>query len=163
MSAKEKDTGAGKLQRTAFFLALFGFLPFAFLTILLLAQPGLIPPETDAVGRFAFGAVLALKAYAAIILSFLGGIRWGLAIKSGTGSDAEILVLSVIPSLVGWFAFFLAEPWSFAIFAIGFAVQGWWDRRLVASGGAPRWFGQMRFLLTILVTGTMLTAFAATF
>ncbi|TCD16541.1 DUF3429 domain-containing protein [Oricola cellulosilytica] len=164
ITLRKRRTARRGLEWTAVFLALSGFLPFAFLTALLLAAPGFI-----AAGESSFSegtsAAVALKAYAAIILSFLGGIRWGVAIVSpGEGRDnAEVLTVSVIPSLVGWFAFFLGDPWSFAVFAAAFAATGLWDRRLVTSGGAPAWFGRLRLLLTILVTGTMLTAFAATF
>jgi Protein of unknown function (DUF3429) len=162
--AASKTAGGRKLEWTAFFLALFGLAPFAFLTLLLVAQPGLLPFEMDGPSKTIVGPVSALKAYAAIILSFLGGIRWGMALMQPDAGrrESEVLVLSVLPSLVGWFAFFLAAPWSFAVFGAAFAVMGWWDWRRVKAGGVPAWFGRLRLLLSILVTGTMLTAFAAT-
>jgi hypothetical protein len=157
--AKEPKTSARKLEWTAFFLALLGYVPIAFFTILVIVRPGLVPVENDRLSDMA-GSVTALKAYAAIILSFLGGIRWGAAV-SGAPSEAQVLVISVLPSLVGWFAFFLGEPWSFAVFAAAFAAMGWWDRNATKAGNLPVWFGRLRLLLSILVTGTMLTAFAA--
>jgi len=68
------------------------------------------------------------------------------------------LFVSVMPSLWGWAAFFAPSGWGFVMFAAGFAAMGWWDRALVARGGAPRWFGLLRTVLTWLVTPTMLAA-----
>ena len=65
-------------------------------------------PESPFQGQISF----ALTAYGAVILSFLGGIHWGLAI-AGSGADgrknetSSRLVLSVVPSLIGWGALFL--------------------------------------------------------
>lgn len=158
--ARKRPAAGSRLEWTAMFLALFGYLPFAFLTLLLAFDPGLVPYETGGAGVDAL-----LKAYAAIILSFLGGLRWGVVLaRPGEGREAaDVLLLAVVPSLVGWFAFFLAAPWTYAVFAAAFAVMGWWDDRLVGRGTVPRWFGRLRMLLTVLVTGTLITAFVATF
>lgn len=157
--AKKSD----RLEATAWFLALAGYLPFAFLTIMLALDPGFVSGE----GRFAemeSGVAGLLKAYAAIILSFLGGIRWGLAVdRVADRPPSETLILSVIPPLIGWFAFFLAEPWAYAIFAGGFAVIGWWDRQLAGEGGMPTWFARLRMTLSVLVTVTLVVAFFVAF
>jgi hypothetical protein len=55
----------------------------------------------------------ALLAYGAIILSFLGGIHWGLAIGAVPQSDNMLwprIALSILPSLVAWAA--LLAPFS---------------------------------------------------
>ena len=51
---------------------------------------------------------MALVAYGAVILAFLGGVHWGFALPepSGRGERAR-LVLGVVPSLVGWVALLL--------------------------------------------------------
>ena len=50
-------------------------------------------------------AVHTLLTYGAVILSFLGGIHWGLAIAGPRRERLWIrLVVSVIPSLMGWAA-----------------------------------------------------------
>jgi len=153
------------VEKTATMLAMLGFLPFAFFTTLLLVDPGLIPQEAGwNVGAGSFLAT-AFKVYAAIILSFIGGIRWGVAIvqhQSGR-EESEALVLAAGPSVIGWFAFFTAEPWSYAVFAVAYAATGWWDSRLAGNKGVPTWFGRLRMLMTVLVMGTMLSAFAASY
>lgn len=153
------------VEKTATMLSMLGFLPFAFFTALLLVDPGLIPQETgwDA-GAGGFLAT-AFKVYAAIVLSFIGGIRWGVAIvqQEGGREENEALVLAAGPSIIGWFAFFTAEPWSYAVFAVAYAATGWWDSRLAGNKGVPSWFGRLRVLLTVLVMATMISAFAASY
>jgi hypothetical protein len=56
-------------------------------------------------------AVDALRFYAAAILSFLGGVHWGLDIAGrGTGPGWMRLGGSVVPSLAAWLVLLLAPP-----------------------------------------------------
>ena len=68
-----------------------------------------------------------LLAYGAVILSFLGGVHWGLAIQFQRSSDqGELesrLTLSVIPSLVGWVALLVGQPTGLLILAIAIFGQ----------------------------------------
>ena len=147
----DEDADATEIAgRVPFLLALAGFVPFALLTG---AQ---FVPGATAVHTL---GLTALNAYAALILSFLGGIRWGIAVKAtGPVPDIGTYLLSVVPSLWAWGAFFAPGPWGFVMYAIGFAAMGWWDRALVARGEAPEWFGLLRVTLTWLVAPTMLLA-----
>ena len=138
------------VSQVPFALAFAGFVPFAILT-----GAQFIPGATFAQTT----GLLALNVYAAIILSFLGGIRWGIAVKTLDNRSAlPAFLLSVVPSLWAWAAFFAPGPWGFVMYAIGFGAMGWWDRALVAAGEAPDWFGLLRVTLTLLVTPTMLLA-----
>jgi hypothetical protein len=143
-----------RTERTARFLALFGFVPILVLVLWLTG----IDAEHDA-----RPATLALlKSYCAIILSFLGGIRWGLGMVFGKGGNPSDLVASCVPPLVGWAAFFSPEPYAFGLFAVAFAAQGAWDNFAVHATVAPRWYGRLRILLTVLVAASMMLAFVAT-
>lgn len=88
--------------------------------------------------------------YGALILSFIGGAWWGLAVK---GEPPEALrgwlILSVIPSLYAWGAVSLA--WVLAgythaalLIALGFIAVVLVDRRLSQSGVAPKWWLPLR-------------------
>ena len=146
----EDEDAAAIVGQTPFLLALAGFVPFAVLT-----GAQFVPGATLA---HTLGLV-ALNVYAAIILSFLGGIRWGIAVKTVDGRAVlPDFLLSVLPSLWAWAAYFAPGPWGFVMYAVGFAAMGWWDRALVAGGHAPRWFGLLRVTLTLLVAPTMLAA-----
>ena len=60
-------------------------------------------------GPYQWAALAAGCLYAAIILSFLGGLWWMAGLLSGE-RGAWIYVLAVIPSLAGWAALL---PWVF--------------------------------------------------
>lgn len=90
--------------------------------------------------------------YAALILSFLGGARWGQAVPAAAPSTL-VVSLAMLPSIVGW-VLLLAEP------AIGRAallgglaaalmLHFLWD---VRSDGLPAWYPRLRAILT---TGAM--------
>jgi hypothetical protein len=104
--------------------------------------------------------VHALVAYGATILSFLGGIHWGLAIGSqksaDTGNIKARLTLSVIPSLVGWAALLLAETPALYILAISIAAMLWVDIRATRLGFAPPWYPKLRIPLTCVVVTMLL-------
>ena len=70
------------VRRLAWFLSFAGAVPF------LLATAALFVSDASSVR---VPAITALVTYSAVILSFLGGIEWGLAIRdeSGNGVDAR--------------------------------------------------------------------------
>lgn len=139
--------------RKAMILAYGGFLPFALLALWLagIAEDHPWRDET----------IMLLKSYAAVILSFLGGIRWGLATRDDDETTQGFLGMSVLPSLAGWAAFLMPDIYAFAWLAACFAGQGAADQFAVHAGKAPAWFGRLRMRLTMLVTGAMLLALIA--
>lgn len=87
--------------------------------------------------------------YGAIILSFLGGIRWGTAIGPyDTGRQATEFSASVLGSLAGLAAAFLPPIPALALLIAGFLMQGLWDVMSVDAGRLPQWFGRLRMILT---------------
>lgn len=104
----------------------------------------------------------ALAAYGAVILSFLGGVRWGSALALPSAQATPELVLAVIPSLLGWCALLLpGESQPLLALGLGFAVFGILDVREGGRGAWPRWYSRLRLLLTVLVLGCLGTALAA--
>ena len=117
-----------------------GVLPFAALAIAILLVDG-------AWQNLALSAFLA---YGAVILSFLGGIRWGAAARADKPRNGEY-VLAVLPSL--WaFACLLAESSVVATWGLlaGFALMGFADWLRPAPGTAP-WLVTLRLRLTAAV------------
>lgn len=89
---------------------------------------------------------LALATYAAIIVSFLGGIRWGLAVpRDRQGAN---YVVSILPSLVAWACLLAPEPWRLGLLGIVALALGIIDLGLVREGLAPPWFGRLRVILS---------------
>lgn len=103
--------------------------------------------DTDVGPMFAF-------AYAALILSFLGGIWWGFAMNSGR-DQGRIATLAVIPSLFGALLILLSISHILslgcALVLMGSAVMMTLliDRRLVANDIAPRGWMALRIPLSI--------------
>ncbi|MDX7950177.1 DUF3429 domain-containing protein [Lichenihabitans sp. Uapishka_5] len=101
----------------------------------------------------------ALATYAATVLSFLGGIRWGLAIRTDNQSlAARDYAASVIPQILGWAALALADPWRLVTLAGLLVVLGLLDHDLVTRGMAPAWFGRLRFVLSVGAGAALLLA-----
>jgi hypothetical protein len=130
------------LPRPPLALGLAGLLPFWLLALARVTGLGLGAPP--AVVGF------ALATYAATILSFLGGIRWGLAMSGGRETPGgSAFLLSVLPQLAGWAALALPDPWRCLILGVMILLMGSFDRRLVRQGGAPAWFGRLRLILSL--------------
>ena len=97
-------------------------------------------------------AAQALAAYGAVILSFLGGVRWGAALALPRAQITPELVLAVIPSLLAWCALLLpGSTQPLLALGLGFAVFGVLDVREGARGNWPAWYPRLRLLLTLLV------------
>ncbi len=128
-------------QRTAQLLGYLGLVPFVGLVILVVLDVPLAGVD----------AATALSAYAALILSFLGGISWGLAIAATGLTDRarrDLFLVSVIPSLVGWLALLLPFKMGVWILVAAFALVYLHDRRVAANPFYPVWFQRLRLVLT---------------
>ena len=125
-----------------FVLGLSGLIPFWALAVAkATGWPHAIPP----------GEVAGMLAtYGATILSFLGGIRWGVAVAAADQPRvATDYVFGVTPQLFAWGALVLPDPWRFAVLGVGVLALGPIDRNLVARGLAPDWFGRLRMVLSL--------------
>ncbi|PCJ70325.1 MAG: DUF3429 domain-containing protein [Rhodobiaceae bacterium] len=114
----------------------------------------------------AHAAVQAQLVYGAIILSFLGGIRWGIAMtkrghfirRAPDGFGTE-LALAAVPALVGWVVLFIPLPAALVVLSLFFAAQALSDLRAVKSQDAPDWFGPLRIQLTFFVVLALAVSF----
>jgi len=89
---------------------------------------------------------LALLVYSALILSFLGGARWGLELARVPPRLFEIS-LSMAPSLTGFFLLLAPAPFQRSALggaAVAHALQWLWD---VRAQGAPSDYGRLRSVL----------------
>lgn len=105
------------------------------------------------------GVALALKSflvYSAVILSFLGGLRWGRVMSAG-GAGAGY-VLAVLPSLWAFPALFLPPPWALAALAGGFGLALWFDTRADTLPATPG-FRRLRQRISAAVIASHAVAF----
>ena len=146
----QTDTSNTNIPISALLLGLAGLIPFFGLAI----WQGRVSDEL-----LADRLILAYVFYAASILSFLGGIGWGLAMSEQDPMQRGLsLSISTVPSLVGWAAAFINVQnlaFALAILGAGFVLQGFWDFYLVRNGRAPRWFMSLRIGLTLAVLTSM--------
>ena len=92
------------------------------------------------------------RAYAAVILTFVGAIHWGRAMHNG---DGALLTFSVLPSLFASGCLLLAPIMAIPLLAAGFIVVMIFDYRQYAG---IDWFQKMRIQLTSMVVFLLLLA-----
>ncbi len=111
-------------------------------------------------------AIEALRAYGAVILSFLGGIIWGLGIAGFGGAAAKPrealrLTISILPSLFGWLALMLPEQSGLWLLSTCFLMVLAVDLIMSKGGLAPRWYPILRWRLTAIAFLCLVIAGAA--
>ena len=137
------------IPRSALWLGLAGLIPFFWGALTLLR------PELGLWGAATFGprfiGPYVQLFYGAVILSFMSGVLWGFATKARGRAATAGYILSVIPAL--W-AFFMTGggPTGAAVNLIaGFLGLLLLDWHFWQMGLAPKWWMQLRGLLTALV------------
>lgn len=108
--------------------------------------------------------LLALIAYGAVILAFLGGVHWGLALidpdntaidPPTSGQNRMRLVLGVVPALIGWFALlstsFLPPNLSLGVIIAGFVATMLVEARAARVGLVPGGYLWLRWALSVVV------------
>lgn len=105
-------------------------------------------------------ALLAFKSYSAVILAFLGGIHWGLALKIDRVGPMSLYVSSVLMSLIAWLSLTLdhSENTLLAL-VIGYGLILMIDNWLFQSKVIQLWFLKTRLVATILVIVVHLIVF----
>jgi hypothetical protein len=102
---------------------------------------------------------LALLIYSAIILSFLGGARWGLALAR-LPARASVIALSMAPSIAGFFLLLVPpdlQKGALLGAALAHALQWFWD---VRAKDAPPGYGRLRSALAAIAILAMSSAAA---
>jgi hypothetical protein len=138
-------------------LTLAGIAPFA-------AGAGVMwAAEADPVLQAQAG--LTLLVYGAVILSFLGGLRWGAEVAQGETRRASLLGLSVLGSLAAWglvlYGVLGALDWHvFAAAAGAHLLHGIWD---TGAAALPAWMRRLRAIGTFGAAAGLLAGGAAYF
>jgi len=128
------------IPRPALVLGWAGVIPFALLTaaVVLDIRPLPLDPEWG------------LRAYGACILSFLGGVQWGLLLPQYGGGHSPFAqyLFSVLPSLLGFLCLLIPSQPGLIGLLIGFIGLLVYDVSTVRQGLAPRWYTSLRVQLT---------------
>ncbi len=140
---------------------------------LILTLAGLLPFLAGAAAIFGYSDDLARQAsvklvlllYAASILSFLGGVRWGAEMVRAPASPSAVwMSASVLGSLAGWAlashgALGGLYPWQFLAFAALFIAHWLFDIR--TGGALPDWYTPLRTIATLGAVASLTAAWAA--
>jgi len=101
--------------------------------------------------------VAALSAYAAVIVSFLGGIHWGIGFRDGT---PWLFVWGVLPSLVAAAALMLSPRHALSIHALMLLLCYAVDRRVYPAHGLQAWLS-LRWRLSLVAAMSCFVAAAS--
>ena len=88
----------------------------------------------------------ALSAYAAVIVSFLGGIHWGLGMRASAPAPS-LFTWGVVPSLIAWVAVVMPPYAGLVVQGVALIACYTVDRRVYPQHGAAAWL-TLRFRLT---------------
>lgn len=117
-------------------MGLSGLIPFASAPIFM-SQQGMFLPDI----------ATAQLAYGATILSFMGGIRWGMLIlpQSEITPTWMQYTWSVTPCLIAWSSLLIPSTPGCLVCMGGLGLAGYLD---MIQYGYPSWFKGLRFVLT---------------
>lgn len=119
-----------------------GLIPFAAAALLALLGP---PPWRGL-------ALAALAAYGAVILSFLGAVHWGFALRAPEGEAPAAwprLGLGVLPALVAWVALLLPPGPGLALLAAGVVAVAAAETAAARRGLVPEGYLGLRWTLSL--------------
>lgn len=102
-------------------------------------------------------ATVAIELYGAIILSFLGGVRWGVSMQAGE-RRASHYVMAVVPALAAWAVALLSPVMALLGLALCLQIHGMMDTRTASSGRLPEWYGVLRIRLTTVAVASQLVS-----
>ena len=134
------------LPRLAQVLGYAGLIPFIALAAMTLT---LTPPEQGI-------ASFALRAYAVTIVSFLGAIHWGLAMRQAQ-ANTLLLWWGITPSLVAWVCLLVVPAVGSLILAATLWLCFLVDRRVYPQFGLQAWL-RMRLVLTAVASASCVIA-----
>ena len=132
------------IPRLPLWLGLAGLLPF----LVSAAAAWLAPIAWQVL------AIRAFLGYGAVILSFLGGVQWGVAMcRERPGEDAfrVRMLLAMVPSLVAWPALLLHPLTGAWVLVAGFVLVRGHELSREGRARLPDWYQSLRTLLTLVV------------
>jgi ADP-ribose pyrophosphatase YjhB (NUDIX family) len=158
MDASRHSQAEQGRHRTSYYLLvslmLAGVIPFIFLASLLYFN---WLPQAKILAM--------LFSYAAIILTFLGGIQWGIGVvklEEKSLSHPHIFTMSILPSLLAWLLLMIDQPkWQLIGFLASFALVLAVDIVLTAIKLLPRWFLRLRLSISLVVMMSLILSYAA--
>ena len=143
------------IPQSALLLGWLGVLPFAFFSVASLTG---VVVDADSARDLLF-------VYGALILSFMGGVQWGLAaVQSGTEDEDAAkaaggrFAVSVLPALAAFALWAVSISLALVGLAVAFTALLAYDLKTVRERIAPEWSGPMRIQISGAVVALLLVA-----
>jgi hypothetical protein len=134
-----------RIPGIALLLGLAGALPFLTLAAAIVLAP---PP-------YNFTAEILLTGYGVAILSFMGGVHWGLAMRDGRAAQYGI---SVLAALYAWPALLLGTAGGWLYLAAGFLLLFGFDAWIQRQDWTAAWYLRLRLPLSLAAAGSLTVA-----
>ncbi len=130
------------IPRPALLLGWAGVIPFALLTAASVLD----------IQAWSLDPTMALQAYGACILSFMGGAQWGVLLpQEGGHAPFFRYLISVLPALLAFLCLLIPSTPGLIGLIIGFLALLAYDLSTIDQGIAPRWYASLRIQLTLAV------------
>lgn len=104
-----------------------------------------------------------LLSYSVVILSFLGGVHWGIAVSHYTHDKRianSLIAESIIPSIIAWAALFHADVHiQLLVLTVLYTCIWAIDSMLMARGIIPVWFFEIRCMITPIMVVSLYIAY----
>lgn len=129
------------IPKAPFWLTTGGLVPFVVMAGATWALPEAYTPTL----------LFWLTSYAAVILSFLGALHWGISMlhPDMTEHDQSVFMAwSVVPALVGWVSLLMPVRTGLLLLIATFVIQYAADRQLAQRFRVPSWYLGLRIGLT---------------
>lgn len=135
----------------------------------LLGYSGLIPFIISSaliwIPQYHQTAFESLSIYSAIIVTFIGGVHWGIAVQLTQQAIPSRVnsqfIFSVIPSLIAWVAIVFIQSYTLIILAISFVLFRLIEK-LHYIQHLPAWYSQLRNHLTLVATLSIIVGWLGT-
>ncbi|MCU0976115.1 MAG: DUF3429 domain-containing protein [Steroidobacteraceae bacterium] len=102
-----------------------------------------------------------LVGYGAVILSFLGGVHWGLVLRDRPADGFRPLVMGVLPSLAGLATLLLPFDQAVAVQVACFGGFWLYEHRVLGPAVLPSGYLALRRWLTLIVCAALALALMA--
>jgi Protein of unknown function (DUF3429) len=102
--------------------------------------------------RWSLDLTVALRAYGACILSFMGGAQWGVLLPRAEGYAPFFrYLISVLPALLAFLCLLIPDTLGLIGLIVSFSILLVYDLSTVRQGLASRWYASFRIQLTLAV------------
>ncbi|HFB2048299.1 MAG: DUF3429 domain-containing protein [Hyphomicrobiaceae bacterium] len=125
-----------------------GVIPFVVMTFVLVLADEIWKPKIE----------LVLPLYSAVILTFMGGVHWGIAMVK-IHTSLWLYSTGIIPSIFAIISILLPSYYAVLVLISGFIILLATDIYLVSFEALPSWYGNLRIYLTLAVLICLTSAF----